>query len=58
MIYEKYYQKLKVFTLRVCTRCKHKAKTNEGYFEPYNNGLNERFICKNCIKYSDAIQKN
>jgi hypothetical protein len=48
MVYEKYIQKLKVHSLRVCSKCQLKAKTNEGYFLIYNNGLNEKFVCKSC----------
>jgi hypothetical protein len=50
MIYEKYIQKLQVHSLRVCSSCKVKAKTNEGYFLLYNKGLNEKFVCKACKK--------
>lgn len=35
-------------TIRACSNCKIANKTNEGEFQVYNNGLNERFICKPC----------
>jgi hypothetical protein len=48
MAYTKYIQKPKVYSLRVCAKCQIKAKTNEGYFLIYNNGLREKFVCKSC----------
>jgi 3-phenylpropionate/cinnamic acid dioxygenase small subunit len=48
-------KKPEVMTIRICSNCKIANKTNEGEFQVYNNGLNERFFCKPCRQSKNNV---
>ncbi len=44
-----------VITMRICSRCQQRKTTKGGYFQIYNQGQNEKFICFDCRQPKNAL---
>jgi hypothetical protein len=48
-------KRAKVITMRICSRCQQRKTTKGGYFQIYNQGQNEKFICFDCRQSKNAL---